>query len=141
MLADVNVLVYAFAEESVRHEEYRAWLEGAANGDESLVITDQVAASFIRIVTHRRIFKVPAPAPRAVEFLRALRLSPAIMSLQPSGASWAVFEEFCVLPGVHGDVVPDAYIAAVASASGCEVITADAGFARFPGVRWRDPVA
>ena len=45
------------------------------------------------------------------------------------------------LPGIRGNLVPDAYFAALALESGCEWLTADRGFARFPGLRWRHPLA
>ena len=59
LLADVNVFVYAHRPESPRHEEHRAWLDAALNGDEPFGVSEAVLASFVRITTHRRIFLPP----------------------------------------------------------------------------------
>ncbi|HYN61382.1 MAG TPA: PIN domain-containing protein, partial [Rubrivivax sp.] len=53
---------------------------------------------------------------------------------------WAIFRELCVEGGAKGNLVPDAYLAAVAIEAGCEWVTTDSDFSRFKGVRWRQPL-
>ena len=60
---------------------------------------------------------------------------------QPAARHWAIYEQLCVAAGAKGNLVSDAFIAALAIESGCELITTDRDFARFPGLRWRHPLA
>ena len=137
---DVNVLVYARRRESPDHEAYRDWLHDARSAPESLGLSDVVASGFVRIVTHPRIFAEPTPVEGALEFLRQLRTSPSVVSVAPGGRHWDVFADLCVRVGAKGNTVPDAYLAALAIEQGATWITADRGFARFPGLRWRHPL-
>jgi predicted nucleic acid-binding protein len=47
--------------------------------------------------------------------------------------------ELCRRSSARGNLVPDAYLAALAIESGCEWVTLDQGFGRFPELRWRAP--
>jgi uncharacterized protein len=47
--------------------------------------------------------------------------------------------DLCKKAAVSGNLVQDAWLAALAIESGCEWITFDRDFARFPGLRWRIP--
>jgi len=53
---------------------------------------------------------------------------------------WEIFARLCAEGGVKGNLVPDAYLAALAIESGCEWITTDRDFSRFKGLRWRHPL-
>ena len=59
-----------------------------------------------------------------------------------SGARhWEIFVGLCRQGGIKGNLVPDAYLAALAIESGSEWITTDRAYSRFSGLRWRDPAA
>ena len=137
---DVNVLVYAHRPEAPRHDEYRRWLESARQDDEPLGIADWVLSGFIRLVTHARIFREPTPIATALEFADSIRQAPASISLTPGDRHWSIFTGLCALVEASGNVVPDAYLAAIAIENGGTWITADRGFARFPGLRWAHPL-
>ena len=83
ILADVNVLVYAHREESERHEEYRAWLEGQLSGGSAYGVSDTVLSGCLRILTHPRIFDPPTPAPRALAYIRQVREHPHAVAISP----------------------------------------------------------
>jgi toxin-antitoxin system PIN domain toxin len=140
VLPDVNVLIYAFRSDATDHVRYRDWLDQLVNGAASFGLADLVLSSFLRIATHPSIFKTPAPMPQALAFVEALRGSPRALTVTPGPRHFEVFLELCRLAGVKGNLVPDAYLAALAIESGSEWITTDRDFARFPGLRWRHPL-
>ncbi|MEO1064105.1 MAG: TA system VapC family ribonuclease toxin [Actinomycetota bacterium] len=141
ILPDVNVLVDAFRREADLHDEYAAWLASALVGDEDLALVDAVLTGFVRIVTNPRIFADPAPTPTALAFVRALRTARPARAVTGSGATWDRLDEVAAADRfVRGNLVPDAWLAALAATLGARVATSDAGFARFDGVLWFDPV-
>jgi toxin-antitoxin system PIN domain toxin len=140
ILCDVNVLVYAHKEGAERHDEYRAWLQHAMNGDEAFGVSDLVLSSVLRIVTHPRVFDPPSTWDRAREFADAVRSAPSSVLIAPGPRHWQIFTELADKAGVRGNLVPDAYLAALAIESGSEWITADRGFARYRGLRFRHPL-
>lgn len=137
---DVNVLVYAHRPEAIDHERYLAWLRGLVESDEGFGLCDIVLSGFVRIVTHPRIFKAPTPIEQALAFTDFLRQQPNCVMIAPGPRHWEIFTGLCRRAGARGNLVPDAYLAALAIESGSEWITCDRGFARFPGLRWRHPL-
>jgi len=141
LLCDVNVLVYAFREDVDRHDEYREWLLGAVNGDEVFGVSEHVLAGFLRVVTHPKVFSAPTKLNRALDFCAVLRSAPQTRVVGPGRRHWTIFEGLCREADVRGNLVPDAHLAATAIEWGAEWITTDRDFARFPGLRWRHPLA
>jgi len=139
ILADVNVLLYAFRSDSVNHAACRAWLEGVANGDEAYGMSPQVLCSVVRIATHPRIFANPSRLEDAQSFARLLIEQPTCTAIQPGPRHFAIFEDLCRRSAATGNLVQDAWFAALAIEGGCEWITTDGDYARFPGLRWRRP--
>lgn len=137
---DVNVLVYAHRPESDRHDEYRDWLEAARIGHEPLGISDLVLSGFIRIVTHPRVFQVPSPRAVAFAFAEALRSSHSVVEVRPGPRHWSIFQRLCDEVDARGNLVPDAFLAAIAIDAGATWYTADRGFRRFSGLRVRHPL-
>ena len=119
ILPDVNVLIYAHREECERHGEYKTWLEGVLGGSSSFGVSDLVLSGCLRILTHPRVFDPPTPGPR----------------------HWAIFRGLCEQTAARGNLVPDAFLAALAIESGSEWITTDRDYAQFPGLSWRHPLA
>jgi predicted nucleic acid-binding protein len=52
-----------------------------------------------------------------------------------------MFTRLCRTADARGNLVADAYLAALAIESGSELITTDRDFARFEGLDWRPPPA
>ena len=141
ILPDVNTLVYAFHRDATDHERYADWLNSVLAGSEPMLLPDVVLTGFLRVVTNRRIFSDPAPAPTALSFVEALRASPVGRASNPTDAAWRRLAWFIGNDAyLVGNLVPDAWIAALAVTSGARVATADAGFARFEGLAWFNPV-
>lgn len=140
-LVDVNVLVYAFREDAPGHAAHRAWLEGILASDEAYAVSDQVLAGFLRIVTHPRVFHPPTPIDPALAFAAAIRDRPNAVLVAPGGRHWGIFTNLCRAAEAKGNLIPDAWLAALAIEHGCEFITTDRDYARFSGLRWRHPLA
>jgi toxin-antitoxin system PIN domain toxin len=140
LLPDVNVLIYAHREDAERHREYRRWLEELLAGPGAFGISELVLSSFVRVVTHPRVFKVPTPLDRALQFAAAIRERPTCVRLAPGGRHWQIFQELCRDTEARGNLIADAYLAALAIESGSEWITTDRDFARFRGLRQRHPL-
>jgi len=142
MLApDVNVLVYAHREELPEHAACRGWLGEAVSADSAFGLSDLVLSGFLRVVTHPRVFKTPTSLDDALAFAEGLRSQPNCVLVQPGPRHWEIFERLCRAAGAKGNIVADAYLAALAIESGCEWVTTDRDYSRFPGLRWRHPFA
>jgi toxin-antitoxin system PIN domain toxin len=138
-LADVNILVNAHRPDEEHHALCRRWLGATVNGDESFGFSDLVASSVIRIVTNRKIFAEPTSMVEALAFVQNLRDRENCVVVAPQERHWTIFERLCQQTDVRGNLVTDAYFAALAIESGSEWISLDGDFARFPGLRWRRP--
>jgi toxin-antitoxin system PIN domain toxin len=139
ILPDVNVLLYAFRSDSTAHAEHRAWLEDVVNGDAAYGMSTQVLASVVRISTHPRIYVKPSTLREAQSFAHTLVEQPNCSVILPGARHWSIFESLCMRARVTGNLVQDAWLAALAIESGCEWITTDRDFARFSDLRWRAP--
>jgi toxin-antitoxin system PIN domain toxin len=138
-LPDVNVLVYAFRRDTPQHHVCRRWLEQVTAGDAAFAYAELVLSGFLRVVTHQRVFRTPTPLEEALAFAEALRAQPHAVPVAPGRRHWSIFTNLCGRARVKGNLVPEAYLAALAIESGSEWVTTDRDFARFPGLRCWHP--
>ncbi|MFB3776989.1 MAG: type II toxin-antitoxin system VapC family toxin [Bryobacteraceae bacterium] len=139
ILPDVNVLLYAFRSDTERHAEYRQWLHEVVNGQPAYGISPQVLSAMVRVATHPRIFARPSNLQDALAFCAVLLDQPHCQVIQPGPLHWGIFSELCRRSQATGNLVQDAWLAALAMEAGCEWITTDRDYARFSGLRWRAP--
>ncbi len=139
-IADANVLVGAFREDAPDHPALRAFLDAALRSEAVAGLADAVLCGFLRVVTHPRIFTPAAPLAAALEFAGRLRAHDRAVLVAPGPRHWDIFARLCREADARGNLVPDAHLAALAIERGAELVTLDRGFARFPGLRWRDPL-
>jgi toxin-antitoxin system PIN domain toxin len=139
ILPDVNILIYAFRSDAERHRDYKQWLEDAINQPSAFGISPQVLASFMRICTHARIFAHPSSLEDSFSFCSALLKHPNATVLVPGEKHWSLFEMLCHNSKATGNLLQDAWFAALAIESGCEWISTDRDYARFDGLNWRTP--
>lgn len=137
VLPDVNVLVYAHREDTKQHAQCLEWLEGIANGHEAFALSDMVLSGFLRVVTHPKVFARPSRLADALKFAEQLRGSPNCVPVSPGHRHWGIFRTLCEKAQAKGNLVPDAWFAALAIESGCEWVTTDRDYARFKGLRWQ----
>jgi uncharacterized protein len=139
ILPDISVLVYAFRKDSEGHAKYRAWLDGVVNGDAAYGMSPQVLSGLLRVVTHPRIFAHPSGLAETLAFAALLLEQPNCRLVQPGPQHWRIFGDLCRGANASGNLVHDAWLAALAIESGCQWITTDRDFARFGGLKWAPP--
>lgn len=140
ILPDVNVLVYAFRSDLPEHDAHRNWLRGALESESRFAVSELVMSGFLRVVTSARVFVRPDRLEDALAFVEAIRTRPNCTTVKPGARHWPIFVRLCREANAKGPLVADAYHAALAIEAGCEWITTDRDFARFPGLRWAHPV-
>ena len=141
ILCDVNVLLYALVERSEHHEICRRELERLRRDAREMAVSDLILAAVVRIATNPKLFR-PVPSPDEVfAFTDTLRALPEVYRAATGPRHWKIFQDLVRATGVRGADTTDAHLAALAIEHGCEWWTTDAGFERFPGLRWRNLIA
>jgi toxin-antitoxin system PIN domain toxin len=141
LMPDVNVLVGAFRADSNEHDALRDWLESAVAGPELLALSDSVLGGTLRVLTHPKVFAVPTPLSTALDQIAALREADGVARVIPGERHWTLFDSACKAADARGNLVADAQHAALAIEHNAVWVTLDRDFARFPGLRWRSPLA
>lgn len=136
-LHDVNVLIHAFRADSAWHRAARGEIQRAVNGVADFAVSSVVVSAFLRIVTHPGAARFPPDKLSALAFANAIVTSSRARPVVSGSRHWEYFAGLVRATGVHGNVVPDAYLSALAIEHDCEFVTFDQGFARFQGLRWR----
>jgi toxin-antitoxin system PIN domain toxin len=107
--------------------------------DEAFGISELVLSGFVRVVTHRAVFNPPSTLAKALAFADEVRSPEHAVSLAPGPRHWEIFSRLCREAEARGNLVADAYLAALAIETGSEWISTDGDYARFPGLKWRRP--
>jgi len=139
ILPDAGVLVQAFRADAPEHPLCRKWLESVVEGDARFGIVPGVLADVMKIASDPRVFARPNKPARVVEFCEALLEQTHCVSVQPGPRHWPLFARLCETAEARGPLTGLAWNAALAIEWGCEWITLDRDYARFPGLRWRLP--
>jgi len=139
ILTDINILVYAHRSDSPGHSTYLTWLEELLNSDQAYGYSEFILSGFLRIVSHPRIFNPPSTFSSALDFVETIRTQPNAVQISPGPRHWGIFKGLCESANAKGNLIPDAYLAALAIESGSEWITTDGDYGRFPGLNWRRP--
>jgi toxin-antitoxin system PIN domain toxin len=139
ILPDVNVLVYAFRQDVPHHTLCRAWLTGVVASDGRFGVSPLVLSAVVRVTTNPRAYRTPSTLEEAFRFCAYLRQQPNCQIVEPGARHWDIFKRLCTETETRGPRVTDAWFAALAIESGCEWITFDRDFARFPGLKWQVP--
>jgi uncharacterized protein len=137
---DVNVLVNAYRGDAADHDRFAGYLTSLLDGNVPFAIASQSLSALIRITTHPRIFRPPSPLDDVLRFIAQVRGQPHCLIVVPGSRHWDIFVKQCQKGNARGNLVADAYLAAMAMELGAELVTADRGFGRWPGLRWRHPL-
>ena len=140
ILPDVNVLVYVHRKDAPDHRAFSQWWQEQISSHQAIGIADLVLSGFLRIVTNRRVFDPPTPLETALQFVEEIRSLPNYVEVAPGRRHWDIFTVLSRSAKAKGNLIPDAYLAALAIESGSEWISTDRDFARFTGLCWRHPL-
>lgn len=141
IVPDVNLLIYAYNRDARDHDAARRWWEGLLSGSESVGLPWAVCCGFIRLMTHPAVLSTPLAPVRAVAHVQSWFDRPNVEALDPGPRHLEVLGRLLGDVGVAGNLTTDAHLAALAIEHQCVVHSNDADFARFPGLRWRNPLA
>lgn len=139
ILADVNVHLSAYRPDSPVHDRCRNWLNAVIAADYPFGVSPLVLSAVVRIATNRRAFDPPSITSDAIDYCEELLAQPNCIVIQPRERHWSIFAGLCRTADVRAGLIPDAWFAALAIEHGCEWISLDRDFRRFPGLRWRNP--
>jgi toxin-antitoxin system PIN domain toxin len=140
LLIDANLLVYAYHTQSAEHRASRQWLESTLNGAEPVRLAWMTIWAFLRITTNARVFRRPLSAAEAGEAASSWLDQPNVSVLEPAERHWEILRDLARKGQASGPLMMDAALAALAVEHGATLCTADRDFARFPGLKWTNPL-
>jgi toxin-antitoxin system PIN domain toxin len=140
LLIDANLLVYAYHTQSAEHVASRQWLEAALSGTEPVRLAWVTIWAFLRISTNSRVFKRPLSPGEAGGAVAAWLDQPNVSVIEPAECHWDILRELVRKGQASGPLIMDAALAAIAIENGATLCTADRDFARFPGLKWINPL-
>lgn len=141
IVLDANILLYATDPDTAQHQAAYDYVLSKLEGVESVGLPTQSVSAFLRISTQRGVLQHPFSVKEALEIVDQWLELPHVRLLVPGDRYWPIFRRMLLEGHVSGRSVTDAEIAAVTIEYGGELQTNDRGFARYPGLRWNNPLA
>jgi toxin-antitoxin system PIN domain toxin len=141
ILVDANILIYAHVNSFAQHRVAREWLDQQLNGPAPVGLPWASVLAFLRLVTNSRVFEHPESIVDAWSQVRTWLACESVWTPEPTERHAEVLGEFLTLPGVQGNLVPDAHPAALAVEHRLTLCSTDGDFARFRALRWLNPIA
>mgnify|MGYP002738327906 CR=1 FL=1 len=138
-LVDANVLLYATDESAPQHAVAKSWLDSAMSGSETVLLPWICLLAFVRLATHQAIYDRPLSAAQALDIVEKWQGQPNVMTPEPDLLQPKRMLTLLDATGAGGNLVNDAYLAALAQQFGATVVTFDSDFGRFPGIDWATP--
>lgn len=140
ILVDANLLLYAYHPKAEQHEKSRGWLEAVLSGTDVVGFASLTLWAFVRISTNPRVFDNPLSASEAADAVSSWLDQPVSTILQPGGRHWDILRAVARDGQAVGPLFMDAVLAAIAMEHGATLCTTDRDFARFPGLKWTNPL-
>jgi uncharacterized protein len=141
IVPDVNVVVHAYNLDAPHHVSARKWWEQTLTLPRPVGLPWMTILGFIRITTHRGILRDPIFPAEAIGIVRSWLRAPRVQILIPGEMHAEILFGLLETLGSAGNLTTDAHLAALAIEYRAEVASTDADFARFPGLRWFNPIA
>jgi uncharacterized protein len=140
IVIDANLLIYAYDLASADHKKSLVWLENVLSGVEAVGLPWRSMSAFLRVITNRRLAGTRVAVEQAVHIVEEWLQQPNVQILVPGDQHWSVLRRMILEGRASGPLVSDAQIAALTIEYGGVLHTADRDFARFPGLRWKNPL-
>ena len=140
ILVDANLLLYAYDPRAEQHEASRQWLEAVLTGTDLVRFGWATLWAFLRISTNPAVYQHPLSTAEGESIVSSWLDQPRVDILEPADRHWEILRRLLVAGQVRGPLVMDAALAALAIEHGATLATTDRDFARFPGLRWRNPL-
>ena len=140
IVLDANLLIYAVNADAPSNRSARTWLESALSGTETVGFPWNALLAFLRLTTRPGLFRNPLPVDSAFEIVNLWLEHPTALVVHPGPRHLAVLAELLRPLGTAGNLTSDAHLAAIALEHGAELCSTDTDFARFKGLRWRNPL-
>jgi toxin-antitoxin system PIN domain toxin len=141
IVPDANLLIYSTNQRAGLNRQAREWLESVLSGSETVGFAWNVLLAFIRLSTRPGMFEKPLKADAALDQVDEWISQPGAIVIHPGPRHAQIMRELLSPLGVAGDLTSDAHLAALAIEHSAELCSADSDFARFAGLRWRNPLA
>jgi uncharacterized protein len=141
ILLDANLLIYAVNAEAPLHRKARFWLESVLSGSETVGFSWNVLLAFFRLTTRPGLFRHPLPVDTAFDLVARWLAQPSATVVHPGPRHLTVLRELLLPLGTGGNLTSDAHLAALAIEHGAELCSSDTDFARFHGLKWRNPLS
>lgn len=140
ILVDANLLLYAVDSQGPQHGPARDWWDARLSGSDPVRLCWPVLGAFIRIGTNPRAFLQPLSLDDAIKRVQGWLDQPCVRLVQPTERHWGIFQKMLVGGQARANLVTDAHLAALAVEHGCVLMSTDADFSRFPGLKWKNPI-
>ena len=140
IVVDVNLLLYSYDPGAPLHREAKAWLESSLSGNFTVGIPFLAITAFLRISTNDQLPRTSLRMADAMEAVDQLLTSPSVRVLHTDEAHWKVLKQVLSDSGVTGRTLTDAQFAAFAIQYKATLCSTDKHFARFPGLKWKNPL-
>jgi len=141
ILLDANLLIYAVNADAPLNRKAKSWLESALSGPETVGFPWIVLLAFLRLTTRQGLFRHPLPVDMALDLVASWLDQPHGTIVHPGPRHLPVLRELLVPLGTGGNLTSDAHLAALAIEHRAELCSADNDFARFKGLKWRNPLS
>lgn len=138
-IVDANVLVYAVNEADPKQREAARWLDGALSGEETIGFAWIVIAAFLRLTTRAGLFPRPLRIEDALDVVRTWLDIPSVVIVEPTTRHFGILAGLLTESGSGGNLVSDAHLAAMAIEHNAVIVSFDADFQRFRGVKAIQP--
>jgi hypothetical protein len=140
IVPDLNLVLYAYNPAAAEHKRAKLWWEGLLQGSTSVGLPWIVVLGFIRLSTSRGVFTQPATVAEALRRVEAWLAEPCVSLLNPGPEHFQALKQTLSCTA-GGALTTDAHLAALAIEHRAELHSNDADFGRFPGLRWKNPLA
>jgi toxin-antitoxin system PIN domain toxin len=140
ILVDANILLYAEDQLSPQHESAREWWDAQLSGASPVCLCWSVLCAFIRIGTNPRVFERPMTLKQALSRVQSWLNQPCVRLIYPTERHWTVLQSLLIAGQALGNLVSDAHLGALAVQHGCTLMSTDGDFARFPQLKWKNPL-